>query len=239
MNPTRRVAVLQSSYIPWKGYFDIIHDVDMFIFYDDVQFTYQDWRSRNRIIANGSPLWLTVPTGSNIKRRIDEVTIANAAWQKKHWSTLRHAYTKAPFFSRYADLFEQLYLGHQWISLSEMNRKFTEVIATEILGIDVEFRTSTEFDLEGSRLDRLVSLVRQADATHYLSGPSAGSYIDPSCFQSAGIELEYKDYSGYPEYAQKSSQFEHAVSILDLIFNTGDRAPDHIWGWRNGLPDNC
>src|SRR5690606_22603787 len=83
MTTPKRVAVLQSSYIPWKGYFDIIHDVDTFIFYDDVQFTYQDWRSRNRIIANGDAQWLTVPTGSSIDRLIHEVALPDARWQRK------------------------------------------------------------------------------------------------------------------------------------------------------------
>lgn len=232
MTSVKRVAVLQSSYIPWKGYFDIIHDVDTFVFYDDVQFTYQDWRSRNRIMANGAPLWMTVPTGSDIKRRIDEVRLPNAAWQRKHWSTLRHAYTKAPYFKQFSGLIEQLYLGREWSSLSEMNQHFTRVLAQEILGIEVEFRNSTEFELQGSKLDRLLDLVRQSGATHYLSGPAARSYIDPIAFEQAGITLEYKDYSGYPEYRQQSDTFEHAVSVLDLIFNTGEKAPEYIWGWR-------
>jgi hypothetical protein len=233
MSSPKRVAVLQSSYIPWKGYFDIIHDVDTFIFYDDVQFTYQDWRSRNRIIANGAPLWLTVPTGSDIKRLINEVQLPNAAWQRKHWSTLRHAYTKSPHFKQFAQLIEELYLGREWTSLSEMNQHLTRVIAQEVLGIKVEFRSSTEFSLNGSKLERLVDLVRQSGATHYLSGPAAQSYIEPSAFDAIGVALEYKDYSSYPEYRQHGDTFEHAVSVLDLIFNTGDSAPDFIWGWRN------
>ncbi|KQR13020.1 MULTISPECIES: WbqC family protein [Xanthomonas] len=233
MNSIKRVAVLQSSYIPWKGYFDIIHDVDTFIFYDDVQFTYQDWRSRNRIIANGAPLWLTVPTGSDIKRLINEVKLPNAAWQRKHWSTLRHAYTKAPHFKQFAELFEELYLGREWMSLSEMNQHLTRVIAREILGIQVEFRSSTEFSLNGSKLERLVDLVRQSGATHYLSGPAAKAYIEPTAFEKIGVALQYKDYAGYPQYRQQSETFEHSVSVLDLIFNTGDNASDFIWDWRN------
>lgn len=233
MNPVKRVAVLQSSYIPWKGYFDIIHDVDTFIFYDDVQFTYQDWRSRNRIISNGNPLWLTVPTGGDIKRLINEVNLPNAAWQRKHWSTLRHAYTKSPFFKQYSDLVEQLYLGTEWRSLSEMNQHFTRVLAQEVLGIDVEFRSSSEFSLQGSKLDRLIDLVRQSGATHYLSGPAAKAYIDPNAFEQIGVALEYKDYSGYPVHRQQGETFEHAVSVLDLIFNTGDSAAEYIWGWRD------
>ncbi|MEA5122815.1 WbqC family protein [Xanthomonas floridensis] len=233
MNPPKRVAVLQSSYIPWKGYFDIIHDVDTFIFYDDVQFTYQDWRSRNRIIANGMPLWLTVPTGSDIKRLINEVKLPNPSWQRKHWSTLRHAYTKSPHFKQFAHVIEELYLGREWTSLSEMNQHLTRVIAQEILGINVEFRSSTEFLLSGSKLERLVDLVRQSGATHYLSGPAARAYIDPAAFEAIGVALQYKDYSGYPEYRQQNENFEHAVSVLDLIFNVGESATEFIWGWRN------
>ncbi len=233
MTTTKRVAVLQSSYIPWKGYFDIIHDVDTFIFYDDVQFTYQDWRSRNRIIANGAPLWLTVPTGGDIKRLINEVKLPNASWQRKHWSTLRHAYTKAPHFKKFAEIIEEQYLGRQWASLSEMNQNFIRILAEQILGIDVEFRNSTDFVLQGSKLERLVDLVQQSGATHYLSGPAAKAYIDPAAFETAGITLEYKDYSGYPTYQQQGNAFDHAVSVLDLIFNTGDDAAEHIWGWRS------
>jgi hypothetical protein len=234
MTSTKRVAVLQSSYIPWKGYFDIIHDVDTFIFYDDVQFTRQDWRSRNRIIANGAPVWMTVPTGSDIKRLINEVTLPNAAWQRKHWSTLRHAYTKAPCFKQFAEVVERLYLEREWTSLSEMNQHFIRVIAQDLLKIEVEFRSSTEFDLHGSKLERLVDLVRQSGATHYLSGPAAKAYIDPAAFEREGIQLEYKNYAGYPTYRQQGNAFEHAVSVLDLIFNTGDKAAEHIWGWRDG-----
>ncbi len=235
MSSQKRIAVLQSSYIPWKGYFDIIHDVDAFIFYDDVQFTYQDWRSRNRVIANGKPVWLTVPTGSNIKRLINEVRLGEHGWQRKHWSTIRHAYTKAPYFREYAPLFEKAYLETNWTSLSEMNQFVTKMIAKDILGIETQFNDSAEYDASGSKLDRLIDLLVKAGATHYLSGPAARAYIDPERFNEAGIHLEYKDYTGYPEYRQQSENFEHAVSVLDLIFNAGPAASHYIWGWRSPL----
>lgn len=232
MSSVKRVAVLQSSYIPWKGYFDIIHDVDTFIFYDDVQFTYQDWRSRNRVIANGKPVWLTVPTGGDIKRLINEVKLPNPSWQKKHWSTIRHAYTKAPHFRDHAETFERIYLDVVWTSLSEMNQFLIKTIATDILGIPTEFRDSLEFNAVGSKLDRLIDLLVKAGATHYVSGPAARSYIDPARFEEAGIQLEYKDYSGYPQHRQQSESFEHSVSVLDLLFNAGPSSSDYIWGWR-------
>lgn len=233
MNPQKRVAILQSSYLPWKGYFDIIHDVDMFIFFDDVQFTHRDWRSRNKVVANGKPLWLTVPTGNDVKRLINEVHLPDPGWQRKHWSTIRHAYAKSPNFRDHAEAFEHIYLGKNWTSLSEMNQFVTRMIASDILGIRTEFRDSIEFNATGSKQDRLIDLLIKADATHYLSGPAARTYIDPARFEEAGIQLEYKDYTGYPEYKQSSETFEHAVSVLDLLFNTGPAAPDYIWGWRS------
>lgn len=232
MTTSKRVAVLQSSYIPWKGYFDIMHDVDTFIFYDDVQFTYQDWRSRNRIIVNGDAHWLTIPTGSSIDRLIHEVAIPDARWQKKHWRTISQAYAKAPFFRDYRDVFENIYLGREWPNLSELNQHVTTAIARDMLGVESELRDSREYGAEGQKLDRLLDLLVKADATTYVSGPSASSYIDPERFVEAGIELVYKDYRGYPEYRQNHAPFRHDVSILDLLFQTGPDAPAHIWGWR-------
>src|SRR5579863_10162725 len=98
-----KVAILQSNYLPWKGYFDIINDVDLFIFYDDVQYTKNDWRNRNKIKTISGTQWLTVPTGTDLNRLICEVAIPNTFWAKKHWKTLLYSYQKSPYFARYHD----------------------------------------------------------------------------------------------------------------------------------------
>lgn len=233
MTSQNRVAILQSSYIPWKGFFDIIHDVDTFVFFDDVQYTTRDWRSRNRVMSNGSPIWLSIPAGSDTKRLINEVRLADHSWQQKHWTTIRHAYAKSPFFKDYAAQLESVYLGRNWESLSEFNQHMTRVLC-ELLGIKVTFVDAASLAAQGTKTERLVDVCRKVDATYYLSGPAARAYIEPELFEQAGIELAYKDYSGYPEYPQASQNFEHAVSVLDLLFNTGNAAPDFIWGWRDG-----
>lgn len=227
-----RVAVIQSNYIPWKGYFDIIHDVDTFIFLDDVQFTAQDWRSRNRIKTKDGLKWLSVPVGTDKVRLIHEVRLASSLWQTKHWRSISQSYSRAPHFLRYREMLEDFYLGRSWESLSEMNQHLIQLIARECLGITTRFRDSREFELRGRKLDRLLDLIGQSGASHYLSGPTARDYIDDRCFQQAGIELEYKDYSGYPVYDQLHPPFEHAVTILDLLFHTGPDAPFYLWGWR-------
>lgn len=232
----KRVAIIQSSYIPWKGYFDIIHDVDEFIFFDDVQFTTRDWRTRNRIKTANGLLWLSVPAGSNRNRLICDVTLSDHTWQTHHWKSILHAYSAAPFFDRYRPLFEEMYLGTEWVSLSELNQTMTRMIAGEILGITTHLTDSREYAAPGTRTEKLVELVARAHGTHYLSGPSARDYIEPGMFSARGITLEYKNYDDYPEYPQPFPPFEHAVSILDLIFNTGPDAPEFIWGQRRSRP---
>ena len=228
----KSVVILQSSYIPWKGYFDLIRDADEFIFYDDVQFTKQDWRTRNRIKTVGGVKWLTVPVGSSIARRVCDVSISDHRWQGKHWKTIEQSYSKSPYFSIYAPMFEQFYLKDRWLNLSELNKRFTRLVSCDLLGLTTKFTESTSYNATERKQDRLLELLIEAGATRYISGPAGKNYIDPARFADAGIQLVWKDYSGYPEYPQQFPPFEHGVSIVDLLFNVGPQAPWYIWGWR-------
>lgn len=227
-----RVAISQSNYIPWKGYFDLIHDVDLFVFYDDVQYTVRDWRSRNVIKTHNDLLWLSVPVGTNRNRLINEVAIAGNEWQKNHWKSINQNYKKAEYFLRYKDFFEDTYLNRKWESLSKLNQFLIEHIAKEYLQIKTKFANSTKFPKDGEKQAAILSLLELTDASSYVSGPAAKAYIEPEVFQKTGIDLIWKDYSGYPEYFQFHPPFRHDVSILDLLFHTGPQAPYYIWGWR-------
>ncbi|MBF0526932.1 MAG: WbqC family protein [Deltaproteobacteria bacterium] len=227
-----KVAVLQSNYIPWKGYFDIIHDVEVFVFYDDVQFTKNDWRHRNKIKTPSGAQWISIPAGTNLNRLICEVELKDSGWQKKHWKTITQNYIKAPFFKDYREFFEEVYLGRSWGTLSELNQFLIKHIAAEFLGIKSVFKDSRDYQPEGKAGDRLLDLLVKLKTQIYVSGPSAQDYIDQGKFTAAGISLIYKDYSGFPEYSQCYSPFDHFVSIIDLLFNCGPDAPDYIWGRR-------
>ena len=225
------VAVLQSNYLPWKGYFDIIHDVDLFIFYDDVQFTKNDWRNRNRIKTPAGAAWITVPVGQDIGRRVCDVTLPDPRWAKTHWKTLSQNYSRARHFARYRKFFESVYLGRTWSTLSELNRHLIEAISRE-LGIGARFEDSRSYALEGQASDRLLQLLDAVGTKSYVSGPAARDYLDEEAFGRAGIRVAYKSYEGYPEYPQLHPPFDHRVSIVDLLFNLGPEAPHYIWGWR-------
>jgi hypothetical protein len=225
----KTVAIVQSSYVPWKGYFDLIDRVDEFVLYDDAQFTKRDWRNRNLIKTPQGAQWLTIPVEVKGKyhQRICETQISGPDWAAKHWKTLSHVYGSAPHFAEYRDIVEQLYLESTEPSLSTVNRRFLEALCG-LLGIDTALTWSMDYGGEGEKTERLVDLCRRAGATAYISGPSAKAYLDESLFEAAGIELTYMDYSGYREYAQPHPPFEHAVSVLDVIFNTGDEAPSYV-----------
>jgi len=231
----KKCAILQSNYIPWKGYFDIIFMVDEFIFHDVVQYTKLDWRNRNKIKTPIGSKWLSIPIDKpehHKDLRICDARINDASWAKKHWNIIVHNYKKAPFFHIYKELFEELYLAKEEKYLCEVNYKFISSICF-ILGIETKLSICTDYNLVNGKVERLVSLVKQADGTDYISGPAAKKYItDDSLFSEAGINLTWIDYSGYPEYLQLNPPFDHYVSILDLLFNTGPQAQYYIWGWR-------
>ena len=228
-----KVAVIQSNYIPWKGYFDIINDVDLFIFYDDVQYTKNDWRNRNKIKTRHGLHWLTIPVGSPTDKLIYEVEITGNNWCKKHWETIKQSYAKSQYFNRYHDFFQYIYNDVQWTNLSELNQYLVKTICKSFLGISTEFADSRAFQAEGHKLERLIDLLLKVNADLYISGPTAKGYIEENKFKDAGIDLVFKDYSGYPEYPQLFPPFEHAVSIIDVLFNNGPSSALYMWGWRD------
>lgn len=225
----KKIAILQSNYIPWKGYFDLINMVDEFILYDDVQYTRRDWRNRNIIKTPTGPFWLTIPVEVKGKyyQNIKDTLISDHEWNRKHWKTIVSNYTKAPHFKDYCSLFEDLYLGSGESYLSQVNYRFLTAIC-QLLGIKTKISWSMDYRLREGQTERLIDLCKQAGATEYISGPAAKNYIDENLFKAEGISLRYIDYSGYPEYPQLYPPFEHRVSIIDLIFNTGSDAKKYM-----------
>lgn len=228
----KKVAVLQSNYIPWKGYFDIIHDVDEFIFHDDLQYTKNDWRNRNQIIVQEKKKWLTIPVGTDEHRLILDVCMEDSAWQRKHYFLLEMAYHKAPFFHRYREFLQFVYMEKVWGYLYELNRFLIQHISHEFLQIRTKFSDSRDYQTHGTKHEKLLSLVKATNADIYVSGPAAMDYIVSDDYEKSGVKLIWKDYSGYPAYPQYSEKFTHHVSIWDLLFHVGDEAPYYIWGWR-------
>ncbi len=221
----KKIAIVQSNYIPWKGYFDMIAAVDEFILYDDVQYTRRDWRNRNKIKTPQGVQWLTVPVlvKSRYHQKICETEIDGVNWATIHWKTLTQSYRRAPYFSEIASWLEPLYLGAPFRTLSELNHCFIKAVC-QYIGIHTKITHSWDYNLVDGKTMRLANLCIQAGGTEYLSGPAAQAYIDEPVFRDLGIKITWFDYTNYPEYPQLWGDFIHSVTILDLLFHCGKGA---------------
>lgn len=226
------VVILQPSYIPWRGYFDQIAKADIFIFYDDVQYDKHGWRNRNRIKSHQGGQWLTIPVHSkgviadNIPINAVDI-IWTTDWNTRHLRAIEQAYSKAPYFKEYAPWLEEVYSRHIE-KLADFTIPLTVELARKLGNCHTKFMRSSELAASGQKTYRLIEILSQVGATHYISGPSAQSYIENDKFQAAGITLEYMEYN-YPEYPQLYPPFDPYVSILDLLLMTGPEAPRYIF----------
>jgi hypothetical protein len=227
-------VILQPSYIPWRGVFDLIRRADVFVFYDDVQYDKHGWRNRNRVKTTQGTKWLTIPVLSrgNVSEGLllKDTRIAwTEDWTKKHAATLRQSYGKAPFFGAYAHLLDSFYARRPEL-LCDFDIETTLELA-RALGIadGRRFVRSSELGVSGTKTERLVEIVKKVGCDHYLSGPSAKDYIDDALFRDANVGLDYIEYR-YPEYDQLHPPYDPQVTVLDLLFMKGPEAPSLIWG---------
>lgn len=225
----KRIAISQSNYIPWKGYFDLINSVDEFVIYDDMQYTKRDWRNRNLIKTPKGAQWLSIPVEVKGKftQKIRETKVVSMQWREKHLKSLCQNYSKALYFKENYTWFEALLMGIKSVYLSEINTCILSEI-NNFLGISTKISYSWDYKFSGDRTQKLVELCQQIGADEYISGPSAKSYINASLFEKSNIKLSWFNYSNYKEYTQLFPPFIHNVSILDLIFNMGKDAPLYL-----------
>jgi hypothetical protein len=218
--------MIQSNYIPWRGYFDFIDDCDLFVYYDDVKYTHKDWRNRNRIKTDRGPIWLSVPVLHDQGTLIQDAHIDySSRWPDKHIRSLTLAYRKAPHFERYAGAFFEL-LQARPETISELNVRACAWLMTQ-LGIRTPTRMSRELGIAGDKSERPLRIAQHLAATSYLAGPTAKPYTDAAKYRAAGIALEFKVYE-YPEYPQLHGAFEPNVTALDLLFNCGPEARRYL-----------
>jgi hypothetical protein len=225
----KKVAIIQSNYIPWKGYFDMIAAVDEFVLYDDMQYTRRDWRNRNKIKTPQGTEWVTVPVQvkGKFKQTIRETEISGSDWATTHWRALCLNYRRAAQFKVVAPRLEPLYLRTKYSHLFKLNRTLIEWVCDQ-LGIKTKISDSAEYKIDGGKMERLANICLQAGADEYVSGPTGRAYLDANVFAARGLKLTWFDYSGYPEYPQLWGEFRHNVTILDLLFNCGQDAPRYM-----------
>lgn len=235
-----KIGALQTAYLPWLGFFDQIYQCDLFIIYDDLQYTRKDWRNRNRIKTPRGAMWLTVPVKAHDahKRRICQVEISGQGrWSMRHWLALKMNYSRAPYFALYADFFHDLY-RHPWTRLVPLNREIIDWcldrlrISTTVLYSSEEGLEQDYLSLCGDRPDpaeRVIYLCRRFEAQQFLEGPSGKAYLREKVLADAGVTLEYHHYP-HPRYRQRFGDFIPYLSVVDLLFNHGDESLNILTG---------
>lgn len=227
----KKVAIMQSNYIPWKGYFDLINMVDEFILFDDVQYTKKNWRNRNYIKSPNGLVCLTIPiqTKGKFNQPINRTIVENNFWRNKHWKSIVFSYHMATYFSSYRNIFEKLYLNDNEVSLSKINYNLILAV-NEILGITTKISWSSDYDYHHTlgENESIIDLIHKTDAQIFINGPASKNYMSEEMFLNYGIKLVWMDYLNYPEYNQLYSPFIHEVSILDLIFNQGPNSNKYL-----------
>jgi len=218
------IAIIQSNYIPWKGYFDIINAVDTFVLYDECQYTRRDWRNRNRIKCPQGVAWLTIPVRNkgNIHSPINRIELDGVAWIDKHLASFRHHYAKAKGFSELWPKVEAAYDScRNETMLSAVNHRLLLHVC-ELLSIDTPVIWS--HSIEQKQTDptlRLIEICEALQSTTYISGPAARNYLDETIFAARGIDVVWMNYDNYPQYPQVHPPFRHDVTALDALFNMG------------------
>ena len=200
---TKKIAIVQSNYIPWKGYFDLIAYVDEFIIYDEMQYTKRDWRNRNKIKTPTGSQWITVPvfTKGKFSQKISETTITDSKWQRKHWHSLEKNYSSAPYFEEISIWLKPLYFDTDYEYISVLNKSFIVSICL-YLGIKTQISSSSDYKMLGDKSERLANICLQTDCSEYISGPAAKHYIDSDVFAQNNIQLTWFEYPNYAEYNQ-------------------------------------
>lgn len=219
-----RVCVLQSSYMPWRGFFDLIDSVDVAVIHDHVPYARQDRRNRTRIKTAYGMVWLTVPVQYHAEERqtIDEIVIDESRdWAAGHLERVQANYKTAPFFARYFHFFAEI-LNRKHSLLSELNMELLQWGMRE-LGITTALRSACGLVGSGSRTECVIQILRATGATHCVASPTAKKYLDARQFEVANIGLAYKSYNYLP-YPQLWDTYQPAVSILDTLFMLGPDA---------------
>ena len=225
----KRVAIIQSSYIPWKGFFDLIRRCDAYIIYDSAAFSKGHWHNRNKIKRDHGSAWLTIPvkTSDRMGQPIDEVMVVDG-WAERHWESIAQSYNRSAYFREEArdlkGLFESVAREPR---LTKINETFLRWLSRR-LELNLEIVRDRTLSFSGDRTARLVQLCEAVGATHYLSGPSARQYLDVEQMERAAIAVEWMTYGPYRTYPQPHGDFLHEVSVLDALFCTGPGIRDYI-----------
>jgi hypothetical protein len=220
------VAIHQPEYLPWLGFFEKMLRADLFVLLDNVQYAHGDFQNRNRVKGSSGAQWLTVPVVHKFPQPLNEVEIAGADWQAKHWKTLASCYGRSAHFESFAANFESLY-REPYSKLIDLNVAAIELLSTSF-GLKKNWMFGSELDVSGTKSDLVLNICKAVGATSYYSGPAGRDYLNRESFERAGLEIEFQNFTHptYPQLFMNGQGFVSKLSAVDLLFNCGSLGSD-------------
>jgi hypothetical protein len=230
-----KLVILQPCYFPWGGIFEQIRLADVYVHYDDVQYSKGGFTNRVQVKTANDRTWMTVPVNASVSTDIKDTTIdTKHDWQRKHLALLRQSYARAPYLNDAMEIAERV-IGADHKMLGALNIAGIEA-AAEYLGFKPKFMRSSEMNIGGASSERVADICKHLGAKTYITGLGAMKYIDYSLFDDAGISLEYMNYQKAP-YPQAHGDFTPFVTILDTIAHCGRDAAKYLQSgttyWRD------
>ncbi len=220
-------TILQPTYLPWLGYFEMISASDVFIVFDHVQFERKSWQNRNKIKTANGETHLTVPVEkAPQKTPISEIKISYQQGNplENHWKTITLAYKKSQYFEKYRILFEKIYYK-KYVLLRDLNVDLIKLIC-DILGIKTKIIFSLELNLKDENMEKtekVVNLCKNQGIDNLYDAKGAEEILDKTLFEKENIKINFQNFE-HPEYPQLWGEFIPYLSVIDLIFNQGDKS---------------
>ncbi|MBW1650870.1 MAG: WbqC family protein [Deltaproteobacteria bacterium] len=218
----------QPVYLPWLGLFHKIGLADIFCIFDIVQYQKKDFNNRNKIKTHNGPIWLTVPVESknHFKTKICDIRIINNGWNKKHFKSIELAYKKALFFEKYIDDVKTIF-NTEYKFLTDLNTDILKFFL-KCLKIDIPIVKASDYDFKGKKSDLVLDMCVKLGASKYIFGEQGKNYADAHTFNNSGIEIFFQEYN-HPQYKQLHGEFQPFMSVIDLLFNEGEKSKEIIF----------
>ncbi len=226
-----KAAIMQPYFLPYIGYWQLMYEVDIFVVYDEIEYTRKGWMNRNRYLLNGSWEYFTLPLKKDsdflpVSKRFLSSDIADA--KQKILRKLKASYQKAPEFQHCWPLFENIFHHEETNLFLFVFNSITQIKSA--LGIDTEMMVSSsiEFDNSLKAQDKIIEICKCIGATEYINPIGGVELYDPAVFDHHGIHLRF--HRAIPRaYSQFHHEFIPFLSILDvMMFNPIDQVQNMI-----------
>ncbi len=218
----KKIAIMQPYFFPYIGYFQLIHSVDEFVIYDNIEFTKKGWINRNRILVNGVDAYITLP----LKKDLDFLHVKNRfladTWdieRKKMLNRIVESYRKAPFFKETYEIVERCIMFED---RNLFNFIFHSVqILVNYLDIDTKLTVSSTLSIDHQLKseDKVIAICKEQLAGIYINSVGGVGLYNKERFRSHNLELQFQK-SNNIDYKQFNNEFVPWLSIIDVMMFT-------------------